>query len=460
MKRIFLQYMRPYYARMVLGFMIKFIGTLMDLFLPWTLAHMIDEVIPEGKMNQIFFWGFFMMVCSILAVTFNIMANRMAARVSGDATYALREDLFEKTMYLSNRRMDQMTRPSLISRLTSDTYNVYQMLSKVQRLGVRAPILLLGGLTMTLLMDPALSLVLMSTLPLLTLVVVLVSKKSIPMYSVLQNHVDRFVRLVREDIAGIRVIKALSKEDYERQRFDQVNRDVVVQERKAVMTASVTNPAMNVLLNLGLVGVICVGAVRVSRGLSQVGTILAFMTYFTIILNALLSISRMFTLISKAAASGDRILAVLEAEDERDLMLLETEEADDGAVNTGEAKGDAPVLEFCDVTFSYNQKRNNLEHISFSVNKGETLGIIGATGAGKTTILNLLLRFYDADSGFIGIDGRDIRSLERKELRSRFGVALQNDSIFEDTSGRFQRKRPGRRQPAPRRRNLSGKRAA
>lgn len=396
----------------------------MDLLLPWTLAHMIDEVIPAGRINHIVLWGIFMVLCSILAVTFNIIANRMAARVSGDAIYALREDLFKKTMYLSSHQIDSITRPSLISRLTSDTYHVYQMMARMQRLGVRAPILLLGGIAMTLFMDAALAIVLISTLPLLALIVAFVSKKSIPMYHVLQKQTDRFVRLIREDITGIRVIKALSKEDYERRRFDQVNRDVVIWERRAVMVSSITNPAMNFLLNLGLVAVICAGAIRVSRGISQVGTLLAFLSYFTIILTALLSISKMFTIISKAAASADRIMAVLEVTDESELEALFPQE---------EKTEKPPHLQFDNVSFSYNKTQTNLEHISFSLEQGGNLGIIGATGAGKSTIVNLLLHLYDTDNGTILMNGKDIRTMKLKELRSRFGVVFQNDTVFEDT---------------------------
>lgn len=474
MKRIFTCYLKPYYLRMSVGFLIKFAGTLMDLLLPWTLAHMIDVVIPANRKGDILLWGLFMVLCSVLAVTFNVVANRMASRVSSDAVYVIRKDLFEKVMYLSNRQVDAFSRPSLISRLTSDTYNVHQMLGRIQRLGVRAPILLIGGIAMTMILDPVLACILLATLPLLTLVVVLVSRKSIPMFSRLQDAVDRFVRLVREDIAGIRVIKALSKGEYERQRFDKVNREVVEKERVASVTTAITNPVMNILLNIGLVCVILTGAYRVDRGLSEVGKILAFMTYFTIILNALLSISRMFIVVSKAAASADRIMRVMDAEDEMELWEMDGRRQDDGKMprddekmpqdgNDGrqaiggeddggqqqdsedngrqqgrkddsvQAAHASPYLEFDHVSFSYNKVELNLEDISFSLQRGETLGIIGATGSGKTTIVNLLMRFYDVDSGAVRIGGQDIRSMPLPVLRKKFGAAFQNDTIFEDT---------------------------
>lgn len=412
-----------------MGFVVKFIGTLLDLFLPWTLAHMIDNVIPANRKGEILLWGLFMIVCSILAVTFSVIANRMASRVASDAMYTIRGDLFERVMYLPEERCDEITRASLISRLTSDTYNIHQMLGRVQRLGVRAPILLIGGIGMTMMLDPVLACILLAALPLLAMVVYVVSKKSIPLFASLQASVDRFVQLIREDIAGIRVIKALSKEAYERDRFDRVNKEVVERERKATITTAITNPAMNVLLNMGLVMVIVAGAYRVNQGHTEVGRILAFMTYFTIILNALLSISRMFIIISKAAASAARIMQVMDGGDERDTGNVKENDGESGRMESGIP----PHIAFDHVSFSYNNVRNNLEDINFCLKRGETLGIIGATGSGKTTIVNLLLRLYDADEGTVLVDGRDIHTMDFHELRKKFGVVFQNDMIFEDS---------------------------
>lgn len=431
MKRIITFYLRPYYGRMAVGFLIKFLGAIMDLFIPWILAYVIDSVIPVGSLRLIFAWGGVMLVCSILAVSFNIIANRMASRVASDATQIIRHDLFAKTMYLSARQTDAFTKPSLISRLTTDTYNVNQMIGRVQRLGVRAPILLVGGVLFTMSLDPVLSSVLLLVMPVLAVVMVVVSRKGMPLYQKLQSSVDSFVCLVREDIAGIRVIKALSKMDYEKEKFDRINKMVVTCERNAEKTMAVLNPSMNMLLNLGLVGVIIVGALRVNAGTSEVGKILAFMTYFTIILNAMMSISRMFVIINKAVASAARIDQVLSCED--DLALLGDKTGQE-AENTDTVEADAEKeIVFDHVSFSYNKKEPNLKDISFTVRKGEMLGIIGSTGSGKTTLASLLMRLMDVDEGRVLIGGRDVRSFEKEELRSRFGVVFQNDTIFEDT---------------------------
>lgn len=421
MKKVLSVYLRPYYGRMLVGFVIKFIGTIMDLCLPWILAYMIDTIIPLGERVQIYIWGVVMLVCAILALTFNMIANRMASKVARDTTETIRHDLFAKIMVLSNAKTDAFTKPSLISRLTTDTYNVHQMLGRVQRLGVRAPILVIGGILVTLTLDPVLTLVLMSVMPLTAFVTYYFSKKSIPMYHALQKAVDRFVRLLREDIAGIRVIKALSKTDYEKEKYAALNREVVTLEQTADVTMAVVNPATNLFLNLGIVFVVIAGAYRVHQGDCEVGTILAFLTYFTIILNAMINISKMFVIISKAVASANRIVEIVDTPGEPECVSCER------------CAADGVYIRFDHVTFSYEKGEPSLTDISFSLQKGETLGIIGATGAGKSTIAALLMRFYEVGEGNIYIDGEDIRSIPAGRLRELFGVVFQNDTIFADT---------------------------
>ena len=427
MKRIITFYLRPYYGRMAVGFLIKFIGSIMDLFIPWILAYVIDTVIPTGRIERIYLWGVVMLLCSILAVSFNIIANRMASRVASDSTQHLRHDLFAKTMYLSARQTDGFTKPSLISRVTTDTYNVTQMVGRIQRLGVRAPILLVGGILFTMALDPALSCVLLLVLPVLATIMIAVSKKGMPLYRRLQSAVDQFVCLVREDIAGIRVIKALSKMEYEKEKFDKINKMVVTCERNAERTMAVLNPAMNMFLNLGLVAVILVGAFRVNQGLSEVGKILAFMTYFTVILNAMMSISRMFVIMNKAVASAARIEQVLACGE--DLATQEEteqrENEEEGLVEAGAKEAQKAEIVFEHVTFSYNKKEPNLRDISFQVKKGEMLGIIGATGSGKTTLASLLMRLVDVDEGRILVAGKDVRNYEKRALREKFGVVFR-----------------------------------
>lgn len=419
MKRIF-PYLRPYLPRISLGLAIKFTGTIMDLLLPWILSYMIDDVVPLKEVPRIVFWGGAMVACAAVALITNIVANRMASWVAQHTAEALRHDLFSKISHLSCGQIDSFSIPSLESRLTSDTYNVHQMIGMMQRLGVRAPILLIGGIFITLMLEPVLALILIAVLPLIALVIYGVSKKGIPLYTRLQQGVDAMVRTVRENVTGIRVIKALSKTDYEKERFSSVNSEVVRREKTAGITMALTNPLMNLFLNVGLTVVIIVGAFRVDSGLTQPGKILAFLTYFTIILNAMLSITRMFVMLSKGTASAERIREVLDTPE--DLALLPSDDMD-GAYH----------IIFDRVTFSYQKKEANLRDISFRLKRGERLGIIGATGCGKSTIVSLLMRLYDADAGEIRIGGQRVEAIPPEVLHTKFGVVFQNDILFADT---------------------------
>jgi ATP-binding cassette subfamily B protein len=408
---------------MSLGLTIKFLGTVADLFLPWILAYMIDTVVPQRRVSLILGWGGVMVFCSAVAVSFNVIANRMSAAVARDITRVIRHDLFSKISGLSCAQIDRLTIPSLIARLSSDTYNIHRLLSGMQRMGIRAPILLLGGILMTLSLDPMLTLVMAGMLPFTLLVVYLVSRSGVPLYTRLQEAVDAMVRVVRENSAGIKIIKALSKTDDERRRFARANEEMTSRELKANIIMGITNPAMFLFLNLGLVAVIIVGAYRVNAGQTQAGAILAFLTYFTIILNATLSITRMFVMYSRGRASGDRIAEVLALPE--DLRLGPRHHVDTGF-----------HISFEDVCFSYTanpEQRYLLEGINFALKRGESLGILGETGCGKSTVLQLLLRFYDVAGGRIRVNGDDIRGIPPGEFYRLFGVAMQKDVLFADT---------------------------
>lgn len=413
-------YLRPYIGRMSFGVSIKFFGSLMDLLLPWILAYIIDTIIPTKNVSAIFLWGGVMLLCSVIAVVTNIFANRMASSVARDATGSIRHDLFAKVAYLSIPQIEQVGIPSLVSRLTTDTYNIHQTVGMIQRLGIRAPILLLGGVLITATLDPVLTFVLIGVLPFTLVAAVIISKRGIPLFAQLQAQVDTLVRTVRENVTGARVIKALSKADYEKRRFQEVNQSVVAAETKANRTMAATPPLMDFFLNAGLTLVILVSAYRVNAGLTQPGVIIAFLTYFTIILNAMLSITRIFVIVSKGLASADRIQAVLHLPEDMKVIALPAREEEAHIV-------------FDHVSFTYPDGTSVLKEIDFALTKGQTLGIIGATGSGKSTIVRLLLRLYDPTSGEIRINGRDIRSLDPQELHQYFGIVLQKDVLFADT---------------------------
>ncbi len=418
-----ISYLRACRFRIAIGLAIKTVGTFMDLCIPWALALIIDDVIPKNDMAEVYMWGFFMLIFCLVAWFGNIIANRMAAKVARDTTEKIRFDLFSKITYLSCTNVDNFTVPSLISRMTSDTYAVHHAIGMALRMGVRAPILLVGGIIVTLFTDPVLTLVMLAVLPIVSAITFYVSKKGARLFKSVQEAVDIMVRSVRENAAGIRVIKALSKGEYEKTHFERVNTELMQKEKHASITMSYVNPIMSILLNLGLVMVIAVGAYRVNAGKTEIGAIIAFMTYFTIILNSIMMITRIFVNLSKAVASANRISEVLQCPDELS-----------GGGDPRE-NPDAPAIEFKNVSFKYGDKGFSLNNISFRVLRGETIGILGPTGSGKTTLLSLLLKFYDAESGTIQINGVNINSFTLSILRKKFGTVLQNDNLFRDTVG-------------------------
>lgn len=418
--KLMMDYVRPYMRQLSVGVFIKFFGTIMDLLLPWILAYIIDTVVPLRDRRQILFWGGIMILTSIAALTLNIIANRMASKIARDSTENIRHDLFAKISYLSASQLDKYGVPTLVSRLTTDTYNVNHTIGRIQRMGIRGPILLLGGIVVTLTLDPVLTLVLIATMPFIVVTVYFISKIGIPQFTKLQEEVDHLIQVVRENITGARVIKALSKEEYEKNRFSTVN-DVVVQaETKANLTMAVNSPLMNLFLNTGLTLVILVSAFRVNAGTTQPGVVVAFMSYFTIILNAMLSITRIFVIISRGLASADRISTILSTPSD---LTVETEDT---------IETDA-FIQFQHVSFAYQEGQETLSDIHFSLKQGETLGIIGPTGSGKTTLIKLLMRLYDPSEGTIRINGRNVKSIPQEELHSLFGVAFQRDILFADT---------------------------
>ena len=440
MKLIF-RYMKPYAKSILLVIVLKLTATVSELLLPYILERLIDEIVPRQQMGQVFFWGFLMVLCALAAYRINVHTNARAVENSSQIAYDVRRDLFEKTVNLSGSQFDAFSLPSLTSRMTSDSYNVQNFSRFVQTMFVRAPIMLVGGIMVMLAMDAKLSGILIAMVPLLIAVIILISMKGIPMYQGVQSALDKVVRVMRENITGIRVVKALSKTEYEKKRFHEANADMANRDSGVGVFMALPAPMMQLSLNCGLVAVIWLGAKRVDSGAMQPGVILAFLTYFNMIMQSVMAVNRMFTMISKASASGDRID-----------RILQTGESLPVLPETAAAAADCRIR-FDHVNFTYRtaplvtedgqparqterQRREQeqcLYDIDFTLKPGESLGIIGPTGCGKTTIINLLMRFYDPDSGTVYVDGRNVRTYDKDELHRKFGVVFQNDLVFHES---------------------------
>lgn len=415
--------MKKTWSFILLTMVIKFIGTFLELLIPYVLEYIIDVVAPTKSLKMVLVWGGVMIVLAILCRLFNKTANQRAVTSASKNIYRLRQDLFEKTIYLSSDVIDKITLPSLISRLTSDSYNILSFMQSSQTLGVRAPILLLGGFIVTFSMDRGMAMILAVMAPLIIAIVVFISRKGIPLYTTVQKKLDEVVRIMRENISGIRVIKALGKEKRESHHFEMADKDMEKSEIKAGFTMALPTSIVKVFMNIGLVLVVIIGAVRVSEGTMKPGVILAFLSYFQMIMMGVLTLNRFFLMMSKANASSMRIKDTMDSISS--LSITEEE--------SGDEKAKEGYIVFDDVSFSYNGSSNAVSHISFSLERGKTLGIIGGTGSGKSTIINLMMRFYDPQKGNIFVDGKNIKSYELPSLRRHFGVVFQNDFIFHDT---------------------------
>ena len=455
MKLIF-RYLKKHWKLVALAILIKFLGSVSELSLPYILEYIIDELVPTGNLALVLLWGALMFLTAVIFRALNVIANKRAIDNAHRISYEIRQALFEKTMNLTGTQFDEVSLPSLISRMTSDSYNVQGAVAQLQSLCVRSPMMLLGGLMMTMFMDFKLSLVLLYLMPILILVIYFISSRGIPMYTKVQQKLDTVVRVMRENITGIRVVKALSKESFEKERFAGANHDLTGSDVAAATVMAMPGPVIQFLLNIGLSIVVFVGAYRVNLGEIKPGVILAFLTYFNMITMGVMGLSRIFTTMSKASASGNRIAGVL-AMDTEDFKKQESLAENADKLHATETSSDH--IRFEHVSFSYGKKDSSpdktdsdgtqstddsadfggesrekaLTDISFSLKKGETLGIIGPTGCGKSTIVNLLMRFYETDEGTVFVDGKNVNSYEKDTLRRKFGAVFQNDMIFQNT---------------------------
>ena len=426
MKKI-LSYITPQRALALATVLVKFISTVVLLLIPHVLEYVVDDVVPTKSLWGVLLWGLVMVLLAVVERWLNLRSSQMSVKVAKSCTHALRRDLFAASIDLSGAQVDRFGLPSLTSRLTADVYNIQNFYQNLLTFAVRAPTLVLASIVLTLMLDARLALVLCVIAPVMVAVVAVVSVKGIPLFGNVQKKVDNATRVLRENITGVRVIKALSKEKHEINRFGKANEELTRAEKTAGDVMSLPGPVATLLLNIGLVFIVLVGARRVDSGAMQPGVILAFLTYFNMILMGVMGLNRVFMILSKANASANRIAAVMAQPEELPVSDQPSYTKDDGFVV------------FKDVSFRYgdgqseDERQMSLTDISFSVKKGGSLGIIGPTGSGKTTIVNLLMRFYDATDGNVFVDGQDVRGYEKDDLRRRFGVVFQNDSIFADT---------------------------
>lgn len=389
----------------------------MDLLQPTLLSKIIDVGVAQGDINYILKVGFYMIMVSIIAAIGGILCSFFASAASMKLAENLRESLFKKVNSLSFKEIDQLKTASLITRLTNDVTQVQQMFNMMLRAAVRSPLMAIGGIIMAVRLSLDLSTIFAISIPIIVIGIIVILRKSMPLFIKVQNKIDDINLVMRENILGVRVIKAFNLEEKQRKRFNNKNKELTISSIDSQNMNLVLSPFTQLIMNLSVVAVLWFGGNMVSTQSLEVGKIIAFVNYMIQIMHSTVMVINLMMNFSRAKASADRINKILNIES----SIKEKEEAKDL---------EGYDVEFKQVYFKFNEESENvLEDISFTIKEGERIGIIGPTGSGKSTIISLISRLYDIDRGEILIGGINVKDLKLKELRENIGIVLQ-DSIL------------------------------
>lgn len=414
------RYLKPFTLSVVCILLLLFVQALAELFLPTLMADIVDMGIVKGDTNYILRIGGFMLLVAAGSGLSSILASLLSAKTSMGLGMILRRKVFSRIESYSLNEFDKIGTASLITRTTNDITQVQMVLIMMMRFMVFSPMMCIGGIIMAVSKDRTLSLLLVVVLPLLAAIIYFVITKTIPLFKAIQKKVDKLNLVLRENLTGVRVIRAFNRIESEKKRFIEANSDLTSTSIRVNKIMAVLMPLMMLIMNLTSAGIIWFGGLRIGSGHMQVGDMMAFLQYAMQIMFSLLMLSMMFTMIPRAQASAVRINEVLDLKPE----ILDP-------VNPKQEFAKGGVLEFKNVTFSYpGAGQPAVSNISFHVEPGETTAIIGGTGSGKTTLLNLAARFYDVDKGSILVDGVDIREMSQESLRAKLGFVPQNAVLF------------------------------
>ena len=390
-----------------------------ELVQPKIMSEIVNRGVIGGETDIITALGLKMLIITLVGVCAGVFSIYAAGQVSYAFGADMRTKMFSRIQKFSFSNIDRLQTGSLITRITSDVTQVQNVIQASMRLLFRAPFMFIGAIVMVFMLDLKMAYILIIILPILLFTIIYILKKTFPLFTIVQQKMDKFNTVVQELLSGIRVVKAYVREQGERERFEASNEDYIASSLKVSKLIIIMMPAMSFIMNLGVVGVLWFGEYEVADGRLNVGDIMACTNYMTQILMSLMMAQRVIMSITQAEASMVRINEVLETECELDLQAT--------GVNVPE-EGD---LEFNNVSFRYDgSNKDQLSNISFNIKKGETLAILGSTGSGKSTLVNLIPRFYDVTEGSIKIGGKDIREIDRKSLQNSVGIVMQNTVLF------------------------------
>ncbi len=395
---------------------------LIDLSLPTLLASIINQGVMTHDMDHVMRIGGLMLGLALTGAVAGLARNWLSTHASQDLGTSIRGDLFRKTQRLSLASAGQLGTASLVTRLTNDVMQVQNLSFMLTRIFIRAPLLLIGGIFMAVLLNPGMAVILVFILPVLALLIYLRVKRGFPLFRKVQTAIDKVNGVMREFLAGVRVVKVFNRMDYESKRFDNANQNLASFSIRAARAMATIQPLIFILMNGSVVALLWFGGTKVNQGTAEVGDIMAFINYFMQILFSMTMMSMIFTFGVRAKSSLDRI---------GEVMLMPPDIANPDQAQLPDQTGQ---VQLADVSYTYpGQREPVLRHVNLTIKPGQSAAIIGSTGSGKSTLINLLGRFFDVDSGSVMIDGVDVREMELADLRARIAYVPQESVLFSGT---------------------------
>lgn len=420
----FARFLKQFKKEVLIGPVFKLTEAVFELIVPLVMAQIIDVGIANGDRGYVLRMGGVMVLLGLVGLGCALICQYCAARASQGFGTVLRSEMFRHINILSHGEIDQIGTPSLITRITNDVNQLQLAVAMLIRLVVRAPFLVIGATVMALLLDWKLACIFFVAAPLMALVLYLVMSRSIPFYRIIQKKLDRISLITRENLSGVRVIRAFSRQEKEKERFAQASEDQMSTSIAVGRISALLNPLTSAIINLAIAAVIWFGGFRVDAGGMTQGEVIAFVNYLNQILLAMIVVANLVVIFTKAAASATRVDEVLE---------LHPSIVNRVSRPAQEVKG-SPEIAFDAVSFAYpDAGAYSLSDISFTVARGQTLGIIGGTGCGKSTLVNLIPRFYEVSQGSIKVNGVDVRDYPMEQLRGKVGIVPQRAVLFSGT---------------------------
>ncbi|NLI89911.1 MAG: ABC transporter ATP-binding protein [Epulopiscium sp.] len=420
------KFLKPFTLPIIVVVILMFFQSLSELYLPKLMSDIVDYGIAQDDIGYILKVGGIMLLVAAIATLLTVGASYLSSKVASGFGRDLREEVFSHVENLSIEKFNEIGTSSLITRTTNDIDQIQQVLTISMRMMLRAPMMAIGGIVMAVSKDARLSMILLVAIPVVVLVIFLIARKGIPLFNLIQEKLDNLNLVLRESLSGIRVIRAFNQEDYEEERFDRVSTDLKDISVRANKIVGALMPAMMLLLNLTAISVIWFGGVRIQSGNMQVGDLMAFIQYVMQIMFSLVMMSMMFVMIPRAMVSVRRVNEVLEKLNEiNDPINIKDDPRTDS--NKGQ-------VEFRDVTFRYQGAQDPVIcNISFTAKPGETTAIIGGTGSGKTTLINMIPRFFDVTEGEVLVGGVNVKDIKQEDLRAKIGFVPQKTVLFSGT---------------------------